>query len=163
MIPLETFLSDNLTSIIVGLIAAGVLSYARDAWKYLAARRKRRTPEGQEAERQRVEQVRVNDAVEAANNSVVVAVKSNAMLAADAERYRREIDTINARHDLERAAWQRETEALKTEHALERARLEGREVALRAELESMEARLRQALEDLMEVRRTFESSMTPDN
>lgn len=158
MIPLAAVLSDNLTAIILGLLTAGALTFVRDAVKFIRARAARNTPEAQENERRRLEQARVNDAVEAANNSVVVAVRSNAMLQADAERYQREIAAINTRHDQERAAWHAERDAMQASHDRDRERWESQRSVLQAELDAMERRWREALDDLVDFRQRIDQA-----
>lgn len=142
--------SIDVTAIIVALLAAGLLTYMKDGIKYFRDRKAKQTPSAIEAKRR-------DDAVQAANNSVVVAIKSNAMLVADAERYRKEITEKDARHDAERENWRREMDALRASHFAERANWFAEKEELRKELDDMERRWREALNDLIDFRTRMDS------
>jgi len=124
MLPLATFI-DNGTTIVVAIIAAGIGGFLKTAISSIWKRYKSTAPE-------RLEQQRKHDAVQIANDSVLVASNSNKMLEADVARLRKEITEINLRHDKERNDWDQKEQMYKQE------------------LDEMETKWRAALDQLIE-------------
>jgi len=107
------------TPILVALIAAGLLKYVADFFKWLRSRRAAKTPEAVTSTR-----------IATVDQSLAVVARARDELEADNVRLRRERDEQDARHDADRARW------------------ELRDKARREEIEVLERKLRDLLSEV---------------
>lgn len=112
-----------LTNIAVALIAAGLLNYARDAFKAFRARKVAGTPEAREALH-----------VATADQSLIVVARARDELVEDNVRLRLTISEERTRHAEDRAQWARD------------------KAILRGEIDSLEAKLRGLLDEVTALR-----------
>lgn len=129
-------------AIVLALIAAGGLTFARDAVGALVKWRKRSQPEA-------VKQEEIHAAVAQATESVTVVLTSRAQLDADNTRLRATITEMDERHARERAAWTSERADLERRHALDRAEWTAERAAMRTEVDEIEARLRRQIDEVV--------------
>ena len=111
------------TSIITALIAAGLLSYIKDAIRAYRARRIAATPEARDALH-----------VATADQSLLVVAKARDELEEDNRRLRVTLGEERARHDVERNEWYSEKRQM------------------RAEIDELEAKLRGLLREVEQLR-----------
>jgi vacuolar-type H+-ATPase subunit I/STV1 len=113
--------SSPVTEILVALIAAGLLSYVKDAVKAFRARHQARTPEGRDALH-----------VTAADQSLVVVVKARDELEEDNRRLRETLTEDRMRYSEDRSRWDAEKRQMRDE-------IDSLEAKLRAMLTEVEA------------------------
>lgn len=109
----------NWTEILVALIAGGLLTVARDAYKAFRFRRVQQLPEARQAL-----------TISTVDQSLAVVAKARDELEADNERLRRQQAEDHARYEADRARW------------------ELRESAMRAEIDALEQKLRDLLREV---------------
>lgn len=114
-------------TIIVALIGAGVLTFLRDGIR--AVRRRWSESSADALERKAAEAD-----LDAADKSSIRLIRENTALAARNEQLYAELTRSDARHSSEREDWQRER------------------ALMRAEMDDMERRLRDMLDELVELR-----------
>lgn len=109
---------ETVSTVLVALIGAGLLNFARDGIKALVAGRRARTPEARESY-----------TVAAADESLLVVAKARDELEKDNARLRAERTEEDRRHAVDRETW-----------ALEK-------VQLRSEIDALEVKLRGLLDE----------------
>ena len=105
--------------VLLALISAGLLKYVVDILRWWAARRRAKTPEGQQAA-----------TMAAVTESLAAVARARDELEDDNTRLRAQLAESEARHAVDRAAWSEE-----------RARM-------RAEIDDLEKRLREILDEV---------------
>lgn len=122
------------TPVIVALITAGLLTYVRDAVKWLGVRRREQTPEG-----------RQTMSIATVDQSLTVVAKARDELESDNALLRATLAEERAAHASERSD-------LIRRHAAERMQWGDEKATLKAEIADLERRLREMLTEVENLR-----------